>query len=229
MNRLDAYLRAAGYSTQNWGYPSRKKSIERLAFEVVPAAVARCREQGAERIHFVTHSMGCLLVRYYLSQRGIDGLGRVVMIGPPNHGSELADIWAGVPGYRTLNGPAGFQLGTGPGNLPSSLGAVDFEVGVIAGTNTTNPVFSLMIPGADDGKISVARTRLDGMRDFLVVPASHSLMMRDVRVMEQTAFFLKHGRFARPPPDKQPGARPSLTPVSDLYIPRQPVISPRAR
>lgn len=218
LDRLADYLTAAGYSTENWSYPSRKKPIEQLALEAVPAAAARCRERGAERVHFVTHSMGGLLVRYYLSRQSIDGLGRVVMISPPNRGSRLADIWAGVPGYRTLNGPAGYQLLTSPGSLPLSLGPADFDVGVIAGTNTTNPVFSLMIPGRDDGKVAVARTRLDGMRDFLVVPAAHSLIMRDATVMEQTAFFLKHGRFARPVPaaDISKSQSPADAPVSDL-------------
>lgn len=218
LDRLGHYLTAAGYSVENWSYPSRKKPIEQLAFEAVPAAARRCREHGAQRVHFVTHSMGGLLVRYYLSRQAIDGLGRVVMIAPPNRGSELADIWAGVPGYRALNGPAGHQLGTNPGSLPLSLGPANFDVGVIAGTNTTNPVFSWLIPGRDDGKVAVERTRLDGMRDFLVVPAAHSLIMRDAIVLEQTAFFLKHGRFARslPAADISTSLQLIGAPVSDL-------------
>lgn len=195
MNRLQKYLAAAGYSVDNWSYPSRKKPIEDLADAVVPTAAQSCRDRGMERINFVTHSMGGILLRYYLEHQPIEGLGRVVMLSPPNQGSELVDIWSGVPGFGALNGPAGYQLSTNVDSLPNQLGPADFEVGVITGKNTTNVIFSLMIPGADDGKISVERTRLQGMSDFLVVPAAHSLIMRDPAVMRQVVNFLDQGRF----------------------------------
>lgn len=200
LDRLGRYLAAAGYTVENWSYPSRRKPIEALAEQAVPAAVSRCRARRKTRVSFVTHSMGGILVRYYLAQHAIEGLGRVVMISPPNQGSELVDIWSGVPGYRWLNGPAGYQLGTRPGSLPLQLGPANFEVGVIAGTHTTNMLFSWLIPGADDGKVAVARTRLEGMADFLVLPAAHSLMMRDPEVMQQVVHFLQAGRFAHDEP-----------------------------
>lgn len=197
MNRLEEFIAAAGYTVENYSYPSRTKTIEELATEVVPAAAQSCRERGSERVNFVTHSMGGILVRYYLEQQPIPDLQRVVMISPPNQGSELVELWSNVPGYRRLNGPAGYQLGTGANSLPRRLGLANFEVGVIAGTNTTNVLFSLMIPGADDGKVSVDSARLDGMADFLAVPEAHSLIMRDPAVMQHVVNFLSHGRFER--------------------------------
>jgi hypothetical protein len=192
---MEEYIAASGYTVHNYSYPSRKMPIEALASESIPAAAQTCRDQGTTRISFVTHSMGGILLRYYLEHEELPELGRVVMISPPNQGSELVDVWSEVPGYGALNGPAGYQLGTDSGSLPLQLGRADFEVGVIAGTNTTNPIFSLMIPGEDDGKVSVDRTRLEGMADFLVVPAAHSLIMRDGAVMQQVVHFLEHGKF----------------------------------
>jgi len=195
MAPMQRFLATLGYQVENQSYPSREKRIEVLAQEAVAAGVKRCRDRGFERINFVTHSMGGILVRYYLEHQQIEKLGRVVMISPPNQGSDLVDFWSQVPGVGKLNGPAGYQLGTGADSLPLKLGPANFDVGVITGNNTTNIIFSLMIPGADDGKISVQRARLDGMADFLVVPEAHSLIMRDREVMQQVINFLGTGHF----------------------------------
>jgi pimeloyl-ACP methyl ester carboxylesterase len=195
MAPLQRYLATAGYTVENQSYPSREKRIELLAQEAVVAGVQRCRDRGLERVNFVTHSMGGILVRYYLEHQQIENLGRVVMISPPNQGSELVDFWSRAPGYRKLHGPAGYQLGTGADSLPLMLGPANFDVGVITGNNTTNLIFSLMIPGEDDGKVSVECAKLEGMADFLVVPEAHSLIMRDREVMRQVVTFLDTGQF----------------------------------
>lgn len=197
MGKLADYLEAAGYRVVNTGYPSREKLIEDLAIEYIPPALADCRGPGIERVHFVTHSMGGILVRYYLENETIDDLGRVVMISPPNQGSEVVDELFDVPGFEALNGPAGHQLGTGDNSLPLQLGPAEFEVGIIAGDYTTNFVFSSMLPGLDDGKVTVERTKLDGMADFIVVHEPHSLIMRDEDVIRQVLYFLQYGRFYR--------------------------------
>lgn len=195
MAPMQRFLATAGYQVENQGYVSREKRIEVLAHEAVVAGVKRCRDQGAERVNFVTHSMGGILVRYYLEHRQIENLGRVVMISPPNQGSDLVGFWSQVPGFGKLNGPAGYQLGTDTNSLPLKLGPANFDVGVITGSNTTNFIFSLMIPGEDDGKISVQSAKLEGMADFLIVPEAHSLIMRDPEVMQQVINFLATGRF----------------------------------
>lgn len=197
MDKLAAYLEAAGYQVVNTNYPSREKSIEELAIEYVPPALEDCRSRGIDRVHFVTHSMGGILVRYYLEHETMDDLGRVVMISPPNQGSEVVDELYDVPGFEAINGPAGYQLGTGENSLPLQLGPAHFEVGIIAGDYTTNLVFSSMLPGLDDGKVTVERTKLDGMADFIVVHEPHSLIMRDEDVMRQVLYFLRYGHFYR--------------------------------
>ncbi|HFD92144.1 MAG TPA: alpha/beta fold hydrolase [Gammaproteobacteria bacterium] len=197
MESLEEALREAGYRTANIDYPSRKADIEALAQQVVPAGLRQCREQGARRIHFVTHSLGGILIRFYLSRQQLPELGRVVMLSPPNRGSEVADELHDNPLYRWINGPAGQQLGTGPDALPNRLGPVDYPVGVITGDKGEiwDHWFSGMIPGKDDGKVSIARARLEGMRDFLVVHRSHTYIMKAPEVIQQVLHFLREGRF----------------------------------
>jgi pimeloyl-ACP methyl ester carboxylesterase len=195
MNRMEESLVAAGYWVQNTAYDSTEKTVEQLADEAVAAGLAGC--EGAETIHFVTHSMGGILVRQYLENRDIDRLGRVVMLGPPNQGSEVIDRYADWPGFEWFSGPAGLQLGTGEASLPRSLGPAHFDLGIIAGNHTINPILSQSLPGADDGKVSVDSTRVEGMDDHLELPVTHVFMMRDREVIEEVLFYLANGRFQR--------------------------------
>jgi len=192
---LDSALTRAGFTVANVGYPSRKHPIERLAPMAMELGIGECRGRNARVIHFVTHSLGGILVRYYLADHRLPELGRVVMLAPPNKGSELADELAGVPGLGLLNGPAGLQLGTGEDSVPLKLGPARFELGVIAGTRSINPILSAIIPESDDGKVAVEKTKLEGMMDFIALPHTHTFMMRSSSVIRQTIHFLRNGRF----------------------------------
>lgn len=196
MNKMQRELDEAGFATANVDYPSRDHTIEELADMAVPDGLAACREfDDVERIHFVTHSLGGILVRQYLSEQTIDDLGRVVMLGPPNQGSAAADEMLGVPGYDWVNGPAGRQLGKGEDSLPLRLGPANFELGVIAGNRTIDPITSAVLENPDDGRVSVEDTKLEGMTDFVVVDHSHAFMMRMRKPIELTVAFLKDGSF----------------------------------
>ena len=185
-----------GYWTLNVGYPSSKKDIRALADEHVAPAVERCRKNGATRIHFVTHSMGGILVRDYLARTKPRELGRVVMLAPPNQGSEVVDRIGHWPAYRQLTGPAGQQLGTRKNaSYPRSLPAIDFPCGIIAGSRTINWINSGMIEGRDDGKVSIESTKAKGMTDHIVGPRTHPMIMRSKDSKALTIRFLKQGRF----------------------------------
>ncbi len=171
VNMEDA-LRDQGFIAVNLGYPSRKKPVEELARKAIPPALARCKEADAHTVHFVTHSLGGLLVRYYLSVHALPELGRVVMLSPPNRGSEVADIFHQTEWYQWLNGPAGQQLVTGPQGIVARLGPVTYPVGIITGNRHAffDAWLARRIPGEDDGKVAVERAKVDGMTDLLVLP-----------------------------------------------------------
>jgi len=199
MNKMQRELDAEGYITANIDYPSRDHTVEELAGIAVEEGLAACRANEAiHSIHFVTHSLGGILVRQYLSENDVPELGRVVMLGPPNQGSAAVDELDEVPGFDWLNGPAGRQLGKGEGSVPLALGPADFELGVIAGNRTIDPITSAVLENPDDGRVSVEDTKLDGMADFVVVDHSHAFMMRMQKPIELTIRFLLTGQFAEP-------------------------------
>lgn len=193
MNKAAAEFAKTGYRIANVDYPSRHHPIETLAPMAMGDGLSRC--EGASEVHFVTHSLGGIIVRYFLSNEVIANLGRVVMFAPPNQGSEVVDSLQRVPGFRMLNGPAGLQLGTGANSVPRALGPVEFELGVIAGDMTFNPILSQYLANPDDGKVSVKSTRVAGMSDFLVLPHSHPFIMKSDLAIAQAKAFIATGRF----------------------------------
>lgn len=195
MDKMAEALQEQGFSTANVDYPSQSGTVEELAPLVVGTGVGECRKTGATRIHFVTHSLGGILLRYAENQAPIPELGRVVMLGPPNQGSEVIDITRDWSLTRMFSGEAGLQLGTDEDSIPFQLGPVDFELGVIAGSDTINPFMSAMLPDADDGKVTVERTKVEGMDDFLVVERSHRYLMTGDEIISNTTAFLKNGKF----------------------------------
>ncbi len=198
MNKMAVALQDEGFSTANVDYPSQQGTVEGLASMVVTSGLDQCRMTGANKIHFVTHSMGGILLRYAHGVEPIPELGRVVMLGPPNQGSEVIDRTRDWTVTRMISGEAGLQLGTGEDDIPAQLLPVNFELGVIAGTGTINPFMSAVLPEYDDGKVTVERTKADGMADFLVVPVSHSFIMRNDKVIDNTTVFLQSGHFRDP-------------------------------
>lgn len=197
MQPLARLLAQRGYAVVNLDYPSTRHDIEALARDHLAPVVDACRRRGHPHIHFVGHSLGGIVVRQYFQAHDAPAGSRMVMLGPPNRGSEVAQWLRDFFLYRWIMGPAGQQLGASADSLPNRLGPVPMEIGVIAGTFSINPVFSRILPGPDDGKVSLDRTRLKEMADFLSLPCSHGFLPSDREAMRQTVHFLAHGTFDR--------------------------------
>ena len=193
MQPLETALAQGGFEVINIKYPSTEHSIEVLVEWLQQHVSGRIPAQ-ATRVHVVGYSMGGLLARAWIHRYRPERLGRVVQLAPPNHGSEVADFFQQNWLYRTFYGPAGQQLGTHT-NLQALLGSVDYELGVLAGNRSIDPFSSWLIPGADDGKVSINSTRVLGMRAHAVLPVSHTFFPSYAEAHRQTIHFLQQGDF----------------------------------
>lgn len=191
MALLAERLEWAGYDVTNVDYDSRAGTLAEHA-ETLAAEVSACCA-GAPRVHFVGHSLGGLVIRRYLADTPPESLGRVVLLAPPNQGSEVAD-WFREQELGHLLGPSGMGLGTGKTGIPASLPPPEYEVGIIAGNRSLNPIGSALIPGPDDGLVGVENTRIEDV-PLIVVPRSHTFLMNDRFTTEAVIAFLRTGAF----------------------------------
>ena len=192
MDKMAQRLTEHGYKVLNIDYPSRALPIEQLAEQTISDALKQCHDMA---VNFVTHSMGGILVRQFLSKHSIKNLNKVVMLGPPNKGTEIVDKLSHLPGFSFVNGAAGMQLGTSELSVPNQLGKANFDVGIIAGTQSINLLLSSLIPDTDDGKVSVESTKIEGMNDHIEMPTTHVFMMRNEAVIAQVICYLEQGKF----------------------------------
>ena len=197
MRALASACRAAGYATLAPSYGFRT-AIPAILGDLQPRIHAFAQSIDGP-VHFITHSLGGLVVRALINADRPPRLGRVVMLAPPNAGSELVDTLERLGLDRIVLGPASRYLRTSrPDTAQARLGAIDFDLGIIAGDKPLDPVLPrLLLPGANDGKVSVAATRVDGMRDHIVLPVQHTMMVADRRVIAQALAYLATGSFAR--------------------------------
>jgi pimeloyl-ACP methyl ester carboxylesterase len=191
------FFKKRGVRVLNLGYPSRKHDLAVLV-NGIHDPIQRFRETFSGKIHFVGYSMGGLLIRAYLNRYGITGLGRVVLIGTPNGGSEVADYLQNRFLYQWVFGPAGQQLITDQRGFQHLFSPLKAEIGIIAG-NKSMPPFGFTMAGTDnDGKVSVVSTHLMEEKDHLTLPTSHMGLLFHPKVRAQMLAFIMRGTFDRP-------------------------------
>lgn len=197
MKSLERFLKGEGYFTYNQSYPSTVSHVERSSVHYINSALANI-PHSVTRIHFVTHSLGGLLIRYYLSNYTINRLGRVVMLAPPNQGSEVAEKYREHFWYKWMTGMPGQQLHKTNNPLLEQLKPVPAEVGVIAGTSSSDPWFNHVFKSEHDGKVSVESTKLPEMKALLKVHHGHTFIMNKRKVKHHVLNFLTTGNFYQP-------------------------------
>ena len=196
--RLARFLAAAGYAVHNLDYPSKTVPLPELGPCWLAAKLAALGVDRSPRLHFVTHSMGGLIVRGYLAAHRPGNLGRVVTIVPPHHGSAVSDRLRSIPVVWRIIGRNLGALGTKPDAYWRTLPQrADFELGVIAGSRPLSPFGWCFLVGPNDGTVPESSTRLDGMADHIVLPSSHTLILFRKRTAAQAVAFLRTGCFAR--------------------------------
>jgi hypothetical protein len=196
----DALSKSGGYKTFCMGYPTTRGSVESHARSL--DNVVRSLE-GISEINFIAHSLGNLVVRHWLSDLAAaertlpkgQSFGRMVMLAPPNRQPKLATILVRGTVASFVAGPAAEAMATGWEKLEPKLATPHFEFGVLAGGKGDGKGYNPLLPGDDDGVITVESTRLRGARDFRLVPVLHSFFMNDKRVHEYAARFFEHGHF----------------------------------
>ena len=189
---LNIRLKRAGYHVEPVGYRSLRQTPDQIMQDIT-AQIDRCCKDSHSTVHFVGHSLGGLLIRKYLQDNRIKNLGRVVLMGTPNQGASITDYirdkW-----WAQLAGPTAMALGTGESSFPNSLDDPYYPVGVIAGVIDINHN-EHMLPGEDDGLVSIEATKLKGMSDFVLINTGHSMMRYNEEVAIQAISFLRNGHF----------------------------------
>lgn len=181
MKTLEKVLVKDGYEVVNIDYPSKEQTIESISDDYLKKNLNESCPDKKRKINFVTHSMGGIIVRHFLANNKLPNLGRVVMLAPPNNGSKMADVFSKFEVVNKMLGPALKQLTSSQKSPPKAIIKPDYEVGIIA--------------GKFDGKVSLKSTKLDGMKDFLVVPSAHSFIMEWDEVVVAVKNFIEKGKF----------------------------------
>ncbi|NVJ50822.1 MAG: alpha/beta hydrolase [Gammaproteobacteria bacterium] len=194
MNFLQKRLQQVGFVTVNKSYASLNHPISELAEQAIPSIVAECPAKMP--VSFVTHSLGGLIVRDYLAQHPNISVAKIVMLGPPNQGSEVAQkIGRWLPQKLPLF-QRFLQISKSSSAYVRQLAPIQHRVGVIAGTRSLNPIFSSWLPGLDDGKVAVSDTCLTDMSDRILVEANHTSLLFNAEVIAETLYFLQYDEFS---------------------------------
>lgn len=195
MDRFEEYFKERGYQVLNIDYPSADYPVEELSQKYLKPIVDSISVAEEQDVHFITHSLGGLVLRHYLTHNNPPGLGRVVMLSPPNHGSELADLFLKRSLARKIAGPATMELRTENNGFFEKLGPIDYNLGIIAGNKSYTRGTDRHLPGADDGMVAIDSMKLEGMTDFIILNEHHRGLTRSIDAMKQAEYFLKNRQF----------------------------------
>lgn len=217
MSRLAQHLRKqTDWEVLNFGYPSTRGSIADHAGKL---AEVIAHLEGVKTIHFVAHSLGNLVIRHWLAdveqgakvatginlvagakeanpdKKDAQRLGRIAMIGPPNHRPSLAQTLIPIDRHKMIAGQAGQELQSDWTDLVKRLATPPCDFGILAGGLNDGEGYNPLIPGDDDMIVGVDETKLAGAKDFRLLPVIHATMMDDQALQQMVSTFLQKGFF----------------------------------
>jgi pimeloyl-ACP methyl ester carboxylesterase len=199
MTRIGKDLRQCGYHISSPYYPSWRWPLIRIIDDLAVHIACTPQLRTARRLDIIAHSMGGLVARALIARHRPLNLGRVICLGTPHGGSEIADRFVALaPFKRLVLGAAGPVLVThGHHDRDEMLGTVDYPLANIAGTSAhwEGPT-SKWLASPNDGKVSLASTHCTGESAHLALPVPHRLLPFDGGVRRQILAFLKDGTFA---------------------------------
>ncbi len=190
-NNLETY----GFHTISIDYPSTEAEIPELTQQHIPQGIEHCKANGAKQIHFVTHSMGGILVRQYLQSNHLPQGSKVVMLSPPNQGSKLSEKFGESWWYQWAAGPAASSLTQKESGIINQLREVSEPVGIIAAYREWSLWPDSWLPQPNDGTIAVESMRLSEMDDFILMNSGHATMRYQDDIQRQIRHFLVNGYF----------------------------------
>lgn len=193
MKGLTVFLEKENYEVLNLDYPSSKYDILSIA-KLIHSQIKNFSSQTV-KTHYVGYSMGGLIIRAYLHLYRPSNLGRVIMLGTPNQGSEIADFLKPFGIYKILYGPAGQQLITDQKNIKKIFGNINYELGIIAGSSPFYLLANKIIGKKSDGRVSIVNTKIEGMKEHIIIKSGHTMLASNKTAWRLTLSFLKTGNF----------------------------------
>ena len=201
MSRVASHVnQQTGWQSIVLGYASTRGSVGDHAGKLAQVIE---HLDGVDKIYFVAHSLGNLVIRYWLGDKAHQEqwsasnreVGRMVMLGPPNQRPSLAQVFVPLDSQQIIGGKSARQLADDWQQLAPRLATPSFDFGILAGGKGDNTGHNPLIPGDDDMIVGVDETRLPGARDFRVLDVIHATMTHQKSVLEMATRFLKHGYF----------------------------------
>ncbi len=191
--KMETAFKSYDYKVINFGYHSKVYTVNQIADNFLKRKIASVSQN--DTINFITHSLGAIVLRAYLRDNKPKNIGKIVMIAPPNQGSEVANFFKDFFLYKIFYHKSGASLSYNGIKKLALPNCDNYFCGIIAGTHTQLPFFSIFIKGEDDGKISVERTKLKGMKDFITLPYPHDTILKKQETIIQCKEFIKNGKF----------------------------------
>ena len=199
MRKLGRALRYQGYQVHTINYSSIRRNIKNIQSDAFQQIDNKLSQISADKIHFVGHSLGGLLIRSYLGKKTIPKLGAVVMIGSPSKGTHFVDYYKDSWWFKFFGSVTRIFSAEGSQFL-NSLKPPNYPLGVIAG-NFNVRFQEHILPGLDDGLVPVESTKIKGMKDFVLIQnTTHRGMLFQRKVVEQVIYFLMNEKFNHPSP-----------------------------